>query len=124
MRGVVPDIAPELAAASVMAVPLTVGSGTRYKLLEAFASGLPVVTSRVGAEGLLVRDGVHALLAESPSEVASAIVRVWTEPDLTAGLASAAHDLVRRHYSYSVSGAAVAASVNRLARIDRTRSTS
>jgi glycosyltransferase involved in cell wall biosynthesis len=114
IRGPVADMVPELAHARVMAVPLTVGSGTRYKLLEAFASRLPVVTSSVGAEGLDVVDGVHVLIAETPSEFADAIVRLWRDPALAEGLADAAHRLLRERYSFVTSRVVVAAAVHGL----------
>src|SRR5262249_3505888 len=50
--GNVPDVRPYLRQASVMAVPLDAGGGTRLKILEAFAAGLPVVSTAVGAEGI------------------------------------------------------------------------
>src|SRR5262249_37430137 len=55
----VPDVRPFLGGAGVLAVPLRVGDGSRLKILEALATGLPVVSTRVGAEGLLLRPGEH-----------------------------------------------------------------
>jgi glycosyltransferase involved in cell wall biosynthesis len=48
----VTDVMPYLARAAVMAVPLRIGGGSRLKILEAMAAGLPVVSTTVGAEGL------------------------------------------------------------------------
>ena len=62
----VPDVRPLLAAASVVVVPLRVGSGTRIKILEAMAMGRPVVATSLGAEGLGAQDGVHLLIADTP----------------------------------------------------------
>lgn len=53
----VPDVAPFLAGASACVVPLTSGGGTRLKILEALAAGVPVVSTAVGAEGLRDLDG-------------------------------------------------------------------
>lgn len=53
----VPDVRPYLARSSVMAVPLRIGGGSRLKILEALATGLPVVSTRVGAEGLRLEHG-------------------------------------------------------------------
>src|SRR5262249_31565581 len=52
VTGGVPDVKPHLLRASVLAVPLDAGGGTRLKILEAFAAGLPVVSTAVGAEGI------------------------------------------------------------------------
>ena len=57
IRGAVDDAVCELARASVAVVPLLAGSGTRFKILEAWAAGLPVVSTTIGAEGLPVRHG-------------------------------------------------------------------
>ena len=53
----VPDVRPFLARSGVMAVPLRIGGGSRLKILEALATGLPVVSTRVGAEGLRLTAG-------------------------------------------------------------------
>ena len=58
------------------------GSGTRIKILEAWAAGVPVVASRIAAEGLPYRDGHDLLLAEEPGEFARALVRLWRDRPL------------------------------------------
>jgi glycosyltransferase involved in cell wall biosynthesis len=115
-RGSVPEIQPHLATSSVMAAPLTVASGTRYKLLEAFASRLPVVSTALAAEGLEVEDGVHLVLAEDPASCASGILRTWSDAALRSTLTSAAFDLVSRCYSYAASRRAVAAATAQITR--------
>src|ERR1022692_2286290 len=57
MRGLVEDIREPLARYAVFVCPVRSGSGVRVKLLEAFASGIPVVSTRIGAEGLARQDG-------------------------------------------------------------------
>jgi glycosyltransferase involved in cell wall biosynthesis len=69
----------ELARADVVAVPVRFASGTRVKILEAFAHGVPVVSTVVGAEGLDIRDGHEALLADEPGAFADACCRVLTD---------------------------------------------
>ena len=64
--GRVESTAAPLAAARVALAPVRHGSGTRLKLLEYFAAGLPVVCTAKAAEGLEVEDGTHLRLAESP----------------------------------------------------------
>ena len=63
LTGPVADAIPELARAKVAIVPVLAGSGTRVKILEAWAAGVPVVSTPLGAEGLPVRSGEHLLLA-------------------------------------------------------------
>jgi len=59
MTGAVEDAFAEIARGAVAVVPLLAGSGTRVKILEAWAAGTPVVSTRIGAEGLPGRDGEH-----------------------------------------------------------------
>ncbi len=71
----VPDVRPHLARAAVMAVPLRIGGGSRLKILEALGCGVPVVSTRVGAEGLALRDGEHLTVVEGVDDMAAALVR-------------------------------------------------
>ena len=74
--GEVPDITEALADVDVIVVPVRFGGGTRIKVLEAFARGLPVVSTTVGCEGIPVEDGAHLLIADEPAEFARACVRL------------------------------------------------
>ena len=62
------DVRPFVRDATVVAVPVRIGEGTRLKILEAMAMEKPVVSTRTGAEGLLVKDGGHLHLARDESE--------------------------------------------------------
>jgi len=73
--GFVDDLGEALAG-TVMIVPLRVGSGIRMKILEAGAYGIPVVSTRVGAEGLMINEGEDILLADGAKEFIDAIVRL------------------------------------------------
>jgi glycosyltransferase involved in cell wall biosynthesis len=84
----VPSVLPHLRSARIALVPLTVGSGTRLKALEAMAAGRPVVGTRIGLEGLGVVDGRHARLAESADEMTEVIVELAGD-DRAAGLLAA-----------------------------------
>lgn len=86
-----PDIAPLLAAADYAVVPLTMGSGTRIKILEAMAWGVPVVATRLAAAGLGVTDGVDARLAETADEFAGAIYLLQADPAAYSRQRDAAH---------------------------------
>jgi glycosyltransferase involved in cell wall biosynthesis len=91
--GEVDAVAPDLARTDVVAVPLRFGSGTRVKILEAFAHRLPVVSTRAGADGLAVEDGEHLLLADDPDAFASACMRLLRDVALRERLTAAAHRL-------------------------------
>ena len=74
--GPVEDAVAELARAKVAVVPLLAGSGTRLKILEAWAAATPVVSTRLGAEGLGARDGEDILLADGAAEFGAAVERL------------------------------------------------
>jgi glycosyltransferase involved in cell wall biosynthesis len=96
--GQVRDMAAVVAAADLVAVPLTEGSGTRIKILEAWQLERPVVSTGRGAEGLVAEPGRHLLLAESDADFAAAIVAVATQPTLADRLARAGKALVADRY--------------------------
>ena len=91
--GPVPDIVTELSRADVVVVPIRFGSGTRVKIIEAFAHRIPVVSTTLGAEGLGAEDGRHLLLADSAQGLAAACARLLTQTDLRRRLVEAAHEL-------------------------------
>jgi len=91
--GPVPDIVTELSRADVVVVPIRFGSGTRVKIIEAFAHRIPVVSTTLGAEGLGADDGRHLLLADTAQGLAAACARLLTETDLRRRLVDAAHEL-------------------------------
>jgi len=109
--GRVPQMLPYLHRASVMPVALTQGAGTRLKVLEAFAAGVAVVSTRKGVEGLEVRDGVHAVLAESDAELAAAVLRVWDDDRLRTKLVANGAALVRERYGPDAVAAAIRAAL-------------
>jgi len=95
VTGAVRDVRPYLADAAAMVVPLFQGSGTRFKILEGFAAGLPVISTAKGAAGLGVRDGVHLILGETPDDFVDAAIMLMRDP----GRANA---LARRARAYAV----------------------
>ena len=99
--GRVPEMLPELQRADAIVVPVRFGSGTRVKILEAFAHRLPVVSTTLGAEGLEVEHDRHLLLADTPEDFAAACARVLTDPALRARLADAGQQLFRSRYTWS-----------------------
>ena len=89
----VPDVRPFLATSSVMVVPLRIGGGSRLKILEAMAAGLPVISTSVGAEGLNLVAGEHFIAADDPEHIAVELVMCILHPQ-------AAHAMARRSRSF------------------------
>lgn len=98
----VPDVRPYMSQSAVMAVPLRIGGGSRLKILEAAAAGLPVVSTRVGAEGLNLRPGVDYARADSPREMAEALAGALTQPEASFAMAREARPRVAARYDWSV----------------------
>jgi len=80
MRGMVEDIREPLGRYAVFVCPILSGSGVRVKLLEAFASGIPVVSTRLGAEGLTRTDGELCRLADDAQTFAAEILELFADP--------------------------------------------
>jgi glycosyltransferase involved in cell wall biosynthesis len=116
LTGFVPDITDELARTDVIVVPVRFGSGTRVKILEAFAHRIPVVSTSVGCEGLEVEDRKHLLVADEPEAIAGACAELLEAPSLREGLAAAGHDLYRRRYRWDVIASEIADLASRIAR--------
>jgi polysaccharide biosynthesis protein PslH len=100
--GPVDDMDAELAIADLVVVPLRFGSGTRIKILEAFAHRIPVVSTSLGAEGLGARDGVHLLVADSAQDIASCCVRLLSDLSLRETLVRNAEKLFVERYESGV----------------------
>jgi len=100
VTGTVPDVKPYFNQASVMVVPLLQGGGTRLKILEAFASGCPVISTTKGAEGLQAQNGEHLLLRDSISDIIEGVDAVWSDSHLSQNLAQSAYNLVKTTYSW------------------------
>jgi glycosyltransferase involved in cell wall biosynthesis len=99
ITGEVADPIAELRDAGILVVPLRSGAGTRVKILEAAAAGIPIVSTPFGVEGLALRDEVEVLLAHSPDALAAAVMRLHHDPPLRRRLSAAARDAVERLYS-------------------------
>ena len=100
--GPVPTMAPEYARADVCVAPIRIGSGTRTKILEAFAQGCPVVSTHLGAEGLGASDGIDICLADDPARFADALINLLRDPDRRRRMATAAHRFVHERYAEEV----------------------
>lgn len=97
----IPDIRDAYRKASVLVAPIEGPGGTRLKVLEAMASGLPVVTTPVGAEGLGVKDGKHALIKSNYKELATSAVKVLKNEKLAKNLGESGKKFVEKNYSWS-----------------------
>ena len=98
MTGFVPDIREPLSQCAVFVCPILTGSGVRVKLLEAFAAGIPVVSTKLGAEGLADKTGLICELADNPNEFAAAVVSLLEDPERGERLATEARAVVAKSW--------------------------
>ena len=98
----VADVRPFLAHSGVLAVPLRIGGGSRLKILEALACGLPVVSTRVGAEGLRLIPGKHLVVVENVGELAGALTSFLQNPEPARQMAVGGRQVVLEHYDWDV----------------------
>lgn len=115
LTGEVPSVVPYMRAARAALVPLRWESGTRFKILEAFACRTPVVSTTLGAEGLAVEHGRHLLLADTASDFAEAVLFVVDDPTRGASLVEPAYALVRADYDLSSAERQIGVILERLA---------
>ena len=101
IKGKVPSVLPYLCHADVALVPLMFESGTRFKIMEAAACNVPIVSTTLGAEGIPVDHGTHAMIADDPEGFCRAIVSVLQDRDLADNLRKNCRMLVERHNSIS-----------------------
>ncbi len=112
--GYVPEIAPLFERARVFVAPMRFGAGMKGKVGDALSYGLPVVTTAVGAEGMSLRDGEEALIADTAADFAAAVVRLYREEALWRRLSSNARAHAERHFSPRVVGRIVNDSIRGL----------
>lgn len=98
--GRVPDIRTEYDRADVILAPITIGGGSRFKILEAMASGIPVVTTPVGVAGLKIRESDVVLLADNPVEFAAQVNRLIQTDALRRTMTDAARKHVERYFDW------------------------
>ena len=105
VSGFVRDLDPHYLGRRAMIVPLRQGGGTRLKILEALASGVPVVTTSIGGAGLGLTDGREALIADDPVAFAAAIDRLLADDILWIQISRAGRAFVERHFDWRIIGA-------------------
>lgn len=99
--GYVADLGQYLARTAVFVVPLWSGAGMRVKILDAWCWGLPTVSTTIGAEGMLARDGENLLLADDAASFARAVIDVLEDVGLASRLTDAGRATVETHYDWT-----------------------
>lgn len=99
ITGLVDTVLPYLYNSSVSVVPLSFESGTRFKILEAAACGIPIVSTTLGAEGIPVTHEADILIADTSDEFANGVVKVIKDIDFAKSIAGECNKLVRENYS-------------------------
>jgi len=102
MLGFVEDVRDPLARYALFVCPILSGSGVRVKLLEAFAAGIPVVSTLVGAEGLATNDGEFCALADDPAGFAERVIALLRDPEKAAAMAERARAEVEANWDMAV----------------------
>ncbi|HLK32896.1 MAG TPA: glycosyltransferase [Terriglobales bacterium] len=104
VTGTVDDVRPYYTRAVAAVVPLQIGGGSRLKILEAMAAGVPVVSTTLGAEGLAVTPGLDIVLADTPGAMAAAILEVAAATERQQALARHGRRLVEQRYDWRAIG--------------------
>ena len=102
--GFVDDVRPYFQKATLFVCPITDGGGTRLKILDALAMGMPIVSTTFAASGLSLRDGEHLLLADTPEAFIEKILSMLSDRELRKRLAQSGCDIARRTYSWDSIG--------------------
>lgn len=98
VHGFVENIQPLLDAARVNIAPLRYGAGTKGKVVQAMAVGLPTVGTQIAFEGMGIDDGIAALIADSPDDLCRAVIDLYNSEEKWAHLASNGLKLVNRFF--------------------------
>jgi glycosyltransferase involved in cell wall biosynthesis len=100
VTGTVPDVRPYLWNSQISILPLRIGGGTRMKVYEAMAAGLPVVSTSVGIEGLACQPGRDLLIGDSPEEFAERCISLLDDPNLRNNISESGFRLVDESCSW------------------------
>jgi glycosyltransferase involved in cell wall biosynthesis len=102
VTGYVEDPTPYFADSAVFIVPLRAGGGMRVKILDAWARGIPIVSTTIGSEGIEVREGENILIADTPRDFAQAVVRAIRDKELAQRLAENGRRWVEEKYDWRI----------------------
>jgi glycosyltransferase involved in cell wall biosynthesis len=100
LHGDVADVVPYLAECGCLVVPLRIGGGSRLKILEALAAGTPVVSTRLGAEGLHLDAGKHLAIVEDLADFPAALLEAIQQPERLAAQAACGRGRVLERYDW------------------------
>lgn len=100
VTGRVDDVRAYAYDAAVSVCPVRIGAGIQNKVLESMAMGIPVVTTTVGAEGLLSIDGQHFTIADSPPEFSAVVMDILTDTAKAVSISRNGRALVEECYSW------------------------
>ena len=103
VTGTVPNIQPYMQSAAIQAIPMDSGGGTRLKVLESFAAGVPVISTPVGIEGVDAVHGQHAWICDK-SQMANDIVHLLRNAEITETIALNARLLAKDRYDWQSIG--------------------
>lgn len=107
VTGTVADVRPFYREAIAAVVPLSIGGGSRLKILEAMAAGIPVVSTTLGAEGLKIEPGENILIADTNEQLADAIISLVEDESLRQHLKLGGRALISKRYDWSRLGASL-----------------
>lgn len=100
VSGQIPDIRTAYSRAHILLAPVFSGKGTRYKILEAFATGTPAVATSLAVEGLGITPGQHAIVANTARDLAHAVTHVLSDAQLQNKLAQNGRKFVTENYDW------------------------
>lgn len=99
IMGKMPSVLPYLCNSDVSLVPLQFESGTRFKIMEAAACRIPIVSTTLGAEGIPVENEKNILIADTPNDFAKAVIRLINNETFSKQIADNCYDLIAKHNS-------------------------
>ncbi len=100
ITGQVDDVYPYFCESDVFVCPVRIGGGFRGKVLEAMASGVPVVSTELGAQGIPYENGENMLIADAPEEIARGVIRLLEDKALHEKISNNARKLVEERFSW------------------------
>ena len=100
VTGSVPEVQPYIRGSALMVAPLAIARGTQNKILEAMAMGVPVVTSSVAAGGVDAEPENHLLVADTPQQIAAAVLRITQNPAQRQHFANSGRERMLSHHAW------------------------